>query len=341
MVIIRPVEHDDIDGLYQLAKKAGPGMTTFPPDRKVLMQKIIASNNSFSLDFDKDTEGAFLMVLVDDETNLIMGTAGIYSNIGKETPFYSFKILTRNKHSYKLDSKVLSKTLHLVNEYTGETEVGTLILDPDYRGGGYGKLLSKCRYLLIAQFRQLFGARLIAELRGWSDDKSISPFWESVGKHFFEGMQYEHADYLSATTNNQFIADLMPEYPIYIDLLPETAKDVIGKPHILGEPALNMLFKEGFHYENYVDIFDAGPTVHAYVENVETIKHSQQTILSNSAFNEADAVECLVCNSSIVDFRVCQAKVNFIDDGSIALATNVVAALNIKCASPLRVYKLK
>lgn len=340
MIVIRPVEHDDIDGLYQLAKKAGPGMTTFPPDKKVLTQKIIASHKAFNLEYDKSTEGSFLMVLVDNDTNLIMGTAGIYSNIGKNTPFYSFKILTRSKHSYKLDSKVSSKTLHLVNEYTGDTEVGTLILDPDYRGGGYGKLLSKCRYLLIAQFRQLFGARLIAELRGWSDDKAISPFWESVGKHFFQGMQYEHADYLSATTNNQFIADLMPEYPIYIDLLPEMAKSVIGKPHRLGEAALNMLFKEGFHYENYVDIFDAGPTVHAYVENVETIKHSQEKTLSDSVFSEAEAVECLVCNSSLKYFRVCQTKVNFIDDGSVALAPEVVHALLLKFEQPLRVYPL-
>lgn len=340
MIVIRPVEQDDIDGLYHLAKKAGPGMTTFPPDRKVLTQKIIASTEAFSDDYDKNAEASFLMVLVDTQTNIIMGTAGIYSNIGKDTPFYSFKILTRSKHSYKLDTKVSSKTLHLVNEYTGDTEVGTLILDPDYRGGGYGKLLAKCRYLLIAQFRQLFGARLIAELRGWSDDNAISPFWESVGKHFFQGMQYEHADYLSATTNNQFISDLMPEYPIYIDLLPEMAKSVIGKPHQLGEPALNMLFKEGFHYENFVDIFDAGPTVHAYVENIETIKNSQEKLLSDSAFSEAEAVECLVCNASITNFRVCQAKVNFMDDGSVTLTPEVIAALLLNFEESLRVYPL-
>ena len=341
MVIIRPVEDNDIDGLYQLAQKAGPGMTTFPPDRDVLTQKIVASKKAFCLDFDKDSEGSFLMVLVDDETNVVMGTAGIYSNIGKEMPFYSFKILTRSKHSYKLDRKVSSKTLHLVNEYTGDTEVGTLILDPDYRGHGYGKLLSKCRYLMIAQFKQFFGARVMAELRGWSDDDAISPFWESVGKHFFQGMKYEHADYLSATTNDQFIADLMPEYPIYIDLLPEAAKSVIGQPHHLGKPALGMLFKEGFHYENYVDIFDAGPTVHAYVENIETIKHSQVKTLSSAEFNDADAVECLVCNDSIIDFRVCQTMVNFIDKDSIALTPDMAAVLKVKERDSLRVYSLR
>lgn len=153
-------------------------------------------------------------------------------------------------------------------------------------------------------------------------------------------MQYEHADYLSATTNNQFIADLMPEYPIYIDLLPDAAKSVIGKPHNLGKPALAMLFKEGFHYENYVDIFDAGPTVHAYVENIETVKHSYQKTLSSTEFNEANAVECLVCNDSIVDFRVTQAKVNLLDKDCIALASDMANILKVKEGDSLRVYAL-
>jgi len=348
MIVIRPVEHDDIDGLYKLAKKVGPGMTTFPPDIDVLTQKVVASNKAFNPDASVDDENAFLMVLVDDKTNAIMGTAGIYSNIGKEVPFYSFKILSRDKHSYKLNSKVSSKTLHLVNEYTGDTEVGTLILDPDYRGGGYGKLLSKCRYLLIAQFRELFGARLIAELRGWSDESAISPFWESVGKHFFQGMKYEHADYLSATTNNQFIADLMPEYPIYIDLLPEEAQNVIGKPHRVGEPALNMLFKEGFHYEDYVDIFDAGPTVHAYVENIETVRKSQEKVIvscqetGGESFDELDfeAVDCLVCNTLIEDYRVVQTQVKFTQNGKAVLAPAALESLLVKECEQVRVYPL-
>jgi len=348
MIVIRPVEHDDIDGLYNLAKKVGPGMTTFPPDRDVLTQKIVASNKAFSFDTKKEDENAFLMVLENTEIKTIMGTAGIYSNIGKEVPFYSFKILTRSKHSYKLNSKVSSKTLHLVNEYTGDTEVGTLILDPDYRGGGHGKLLAKCRYLLIAQFRELFGTRLIAELRGWSDQEAISPFWESVGKHFFQGMQYEHADYLSATTNNQFIADLMPEYPIYIDLLPEAAKAVIGKPHKVGEPALNMLFKEGFRYENLVDIFDAGPTVHAYIENVETVTNSQEKTIATIdgdlvQFDQLDveAIDCLVCNSSIEEFRVIQTSVKLTSDNKVTLTLSANEALQVNANDTVRVYPMK
>jgi arginine N-succinyltransferase len=132
----------------------------------------------------------------------------------------------------------------------------------------------------------------------------------------------------------------MPEYPIYIDLLPEEAKSVIGQPHHLGNPALGMLFKEGFHYENYVDIFDAGPTVHAYVENIETIKHSYQKTLSTTVFNETEAVECLVCNDSIIDFRVCQTMVHFIDKNHIALTPTMKDILRVADGDSLRVYSL-
>lgn len=340
MIVIRPAALTDIDRLFQLAEKVAPGMTTFPPDREVLLNKIHASNNAFSLNVNKEDENSYLMVLENTDTKEIMGTAGVYSNIGKDSPFYTFQILSRYKHSFETNNKVPSKTLHVVNEFTGDTEIGTLILDPDYRGHGYGKLIAKCRYLLIAQFSELFGARLIAELRGWSDEKAISPFWESVGKHFFGGMSYDHADYLCATTNNQFIADLMPEYPIYIDLLPQDAKAVIGKPHNMGKPALQMLLNEGFRYENFVDIFDAGPTVHAYIENVDTIKSSRIVTLADFTENEAESINCLVCNTSIEHFRVTHIPVHILLDGTVAISQKAAEALSVNLQDNIRIYPL-
>jgi arginine N-succinyltransferase len=341
MMVIRPVEYTDIDKLYELAEKVGPGMTTFPADRETLSNKIADSKRAFCATAVKDNANSFLMVLEDTQTKALIGTAGIYSNIGKDAPFYSFKILSRDKLSYGLKSRVSSKTLHLVNEFTGDTEVGTLILDPDYRGGGYGKLLAKCRYLFIAQFQSLFGARIIAELRGWSDEESISPFWEHVGKFFFEGMNYDHADFLSATTNNQFIADLMPEHPIYIDLLPQQAQSVIGKPHKVGEPALEMLIKEGFHYENVVDIFDAGPTVHAYVENIKTVNDSHEKKIDYiSEDDEKSGTSCLVCNASLENFRVTHANVNYLPTGNISIAKSIADTLLVKWGDKIRIYPL-
>lgn len=348
MIVIRPVAYADLDRLYNLAKKVGPGMTTFPADKEILLQKIVASEKAFSFSATKEPaakeeSNSFLMVLEDTQTNAVMGTAGVYSNIGKDVPFYTFQILSRNKHSYKLQNKVASRTLHLVNEFTGDTEVGTLILDPDYRGGGYGKLLSKCRYLLVAQFSHLFSSRIVAELRGWSDSNAISPFWEAVGKHFFGGMQYDHADYLCAT-NNQFISDLMPDYPIYVDLLPKEAQAVIAKPHNVGVPALNMLFKEGFRYENYVDIFDGGPTVHAYIENIETIRSSQNKVvdsLFDSVVDENQGeLDCLVCSSSLAKFRVCQTRITLLSDSRVAISASAADRLQVVIGDSIRVYPL-
>ncbi len=72
-------------------------------------------------------------------------------------------------------------------------------------------------------------------------------------------MDFAEADKLSATTDNQFILDLMPQHPIYVDLLPEAARAVIGKCHKDGEGARRLLEWEGFSFSNVIDIFDGGP----------------------------------------------------------------------------------
>ena len=51
----------------------------------------------------------------------------------------------------------------------------------------------------------------------------------------------------------------MPRYPVYANLLPDSARAVIGEVHDDTRAARAMLEQEGFRYEGYVDIFDAGP----------------------------------------------------------------------------------
>ncbi|MEO5578171.1 MAG: arginine N-succinyltransferase, partial [Sphingomicrobium sp.] len=72
----------------------------------------------------------------------------------------------------------------------------------------------------------------------------------------------------------QFIADLMPKTPIYVAMLPDSARSVMGQPHPTGRAALRMLENEGFHYDSYIDIFDGGPTVTAATDKIRTIEHS-------------------------------------------------------------------
>jgi arginine N-succinyltransferase len=164
--------------------------------------------------------------------------------------------------------------LFLNNEMTGQSELCSLFLRPDQRQDNHGRLLSLGRLLFVAEFPHLFGDKLIAELRGSADEQGCSPFWDSVGRHFFK-MDFHHADHLSGLGNKSFIAELMPRQPLYTCLLTEQAQAVIGKPHPNTEPALKILTAEGFSHKGYIDIFDAGPVIEAPVSSIRTVRESQ------------------------------------------------------------------
>ena len=52
---------------------------------------------------------------------------------------------------------------------TGTAELCSLFLHPDWRRDGNGSLLSKSRFLFLAEFPEYFSPRVIAEMRGVSD----------------------------------------------------------------------------------------------------------------------------------------------------------------------------
>jgi hypothetical protein len=88
-------------------------------------------------------------------------------------------------------------------------------------------------------------------------------------------MSFPEADDFNAIHGTKFIADLMPRTPIYVKLLPDSAKAVIGQPHPSGRAAMKMLEAEGFVYDRYIDIFDGGPTVVAPTDQIRTLRQSR------------------------------------------------------------------
>jgi arginine N-succinyltransferase len=106
------------------------------------------------------------------------------------------------------------------------------------------------------------------------DEAGGSPFWDGVAGKFF-GMNFQDADEFNAKHGNQFIADLMPKHPVYIAMLPENAKAVIGVPHPSGRAAMRMLENEGFAWEKYVDIFDGGPTMTVRTDQIRSIREAE------------------------------------------------------------------
>jgi len=239
------------------------------------------------------------MVVLEDGQGQVIGTASLFSRLGAVWPFYSYKTNRVTHVSRDLGRTFSTRLLHLVNDFDGASEVGGLFLHPDARGGrGFGLLLARSRYLFIAAHRARFADRLVAELRGWVENDT-SPFWEAIAGPFFGG-NFADADLYNAVHGNQFIADLMPRYPIYITMLPQAAREAIGRPHTGSAPAYKMLMNEGFVDDGYCDIFDGGPTIHARTEAVGTIRDAQT--LPDGTLTSAG----LLASGHTHDFRVWQ-----------------------------------
>ncbi|MGE6460021.1 arginine N-succinyltransferase, partial [Klebsiella quasipneumoniae] len=240
-MLFRPVRENDLDDIVRLAARAGVGMTSLPHDAGRLAARIRRSIDTFAGALPRGQQG-FLFVLEDTTLSRVVGVSAIEVAVGLDEPFYNFRIQKTVRASKALGVYKPQELLNLSYDHTGHSELCTLFLDPEYQRNRNGLLLSKARFLFIAAFREWFSPHLFAELRGCSDEQGQSPFWDALGHHFFE-IPFADADRLTGTGMKTFIAELMPAYPIYISLLPENARQVIGQVHPNTAPARAILEK--------------------------------------------------------------------------------------------------
>jgi hypothetical protein len=199
---LRPATINDHDAVLELARQAGFGMTSLPPDAAVLRDKIEASVASFNGKCAKSGQESFFFVLEDaDHGGHIAGTCGIKAHIGLSQPFYSYKLTTITQVSTQLDIFSKQTMLQVTNDLTGATEVGSLFLQPSYRRDRLGKMISLSRFMFMAAFPQYFSDQVIAEMRGVHDVDGNAPFYNALPKKFFE-MNFAKADYINATHGN-------------------------------------------------------------------------------------------------------------------------------------------
>ena len=338
MMIVRPVQTSDLPDLLNLADRAQVGLTTLPSDRDRLERKVVDSVAAFDAERKEAGNDAYLFVLQDTRTGAVVGTSSIIAAVGLSEAFYSYKLGTTVHASRELNVYNKVSTLYLTNDCTGCTELCTLFLHPGCRKDYNGKLLSKSRFLFMALFPHRFSSRVIAEMRGFCDEHGHSPFWEGLGRHFFS-MDFSDADFLSGIGNKSFIAELMPRHPVYVNLLDEQARNAIGKVHSGTVPALKMLEKEGFNFQGYVDIFDAGPTLEAHFQTIRTIHNCRSLSLVHGKESQKGEPH-LVSNTRRQGFRCCVTDLPKIRGKEIKLKLPVAESLNVTsgdkvCAAPL------
>ena len=307
---IRPATMADLQPMYEMAKLTGGGFTNLPPDRKALQTKLERTQSAYD-ETSEDRDQLFVLMLEDVETGEIRGTCQIFTEVGVRWPFYSYRIGAISQYSKELDRTFRANTLSLVTDLEGSSEVGGLFLHPHERAGGLGLLLARSRYLFIRANRARFGDRILAELRGVIDDAGGSPFWDGVAGKFF-GMNFQEADQFNALHGNQFIADLMPKHPVYLAMLSDSARSVVGIPHPSGRAAMRMLENEGFAFENYVDIFDGGPTMTARTDQVNSIRNARTDTITAIADG---TIRALGAAGKCADFRCTFANVGEAEGG--------------------------
>lgn len=333
MLVVRPAGPADLDHLLELAILSGPGFTSLPEDPDQLIERLDLSRDSFSGKL-APLDCWYTLMLEESETGDIDGIGGVKAAVGLKRPFFSFRVASNTVSSPSLQIRLDHKTLTLVNECTGWTEVGSLFLKADRRKGGAGRLLSQSRYMLIGAQPDLFAETVLAELRGVFTPDGACPFWDHVAHKFFP-MPFDQADMLTGSTDKQFILDLAPRNPIYIDLLPEPARAVIGKVHPQGVPAMALLESEGFRPNGLVDIFDAGPTVSCPRDHIRTVRDARQMTVAIAPEVEAE-LPSLISTDSVGAFRAVRQRAHL--EGDVATLTAETAdALKVGPGDTVRI----
>jgi len=324
---LRPATGDDFAAIYEMAKLTGGGFTNLPPDRATLVQKLARSDDSFSREEDSQSDDLYVFVLEDPKAGIIRGTCQVFGQVGVRQPFYSYHLSTLTQTSPELGKTFRNQTLTLTTDLEGASEVGGLFLHPNARAGGWGALIARSRYLFIKQHRARFGDRILAELRGVMDEAGNAPFWDGLAGRFFD-MTFPEADEFNAVHGTQFIADLMPKTPIYVSLLSESARAVMGLPHPSGRAALRMLEEEGFSFDRYIDIFDGGPTVTARIDDLRTVDESdEETIVEISPGGKT---KMLVAHGRLKEFAACFASVKRAGRHGICIDPEAAELLGVK-----------
>ena len=333
MMLIRPIRAGDIDSLLRLASHAGVGLTSLPASRELLAKHVADSEYAFGSRVQAPGGERYLLVMEDPLTGQIVGCAGVVGRVGGFDPFYSYVLKTVIKESESINVVKVIKTLNLVQDHKGPSEIGTLIVHHEYRRGGHVRLMSLARFLFLAASPSRFTEQVIAEMRGNVADETGSHFWRAVGKHFFD-MDFVDADKRSAG-NKQFIADLMPRHPIYVSMLPAQAQAVIGEVHPEARPALKLLKDEGFGFGDEVDIFDAGPLYRAKTADIRTIRDSQAAVLASVLPREPESAQHLISNDRL-DFRATLGTVQVNEDGTLSLGRATALTLGARLGDTVR-----
>jgi arginine N-succinyltransferase len=335
--LFRAARPADLDDFERIAAASAVGITTLPEDRAQLAERLERSSAAFASRDDASGEEIHLFV-VEDGQGRVVGTSGIAARAGFRDRFFSYRNEMLVHSSAMLGARNRIHTLHLCHDLTGVTLLTSFYIDPAHAGTLAPQLLSRARLLFIAAFAERFSDRIAAEYPGLADDNGRCPFWDAVGRRFF-AMDYPQVERISGGRHKAFIAELLPQAPVYVPLLPEEAQWAIGQLHPVSELPFAILMDEGFEADTYVDVFDGGPVAEARLAGLHTVAASRPCGWRPAAAGPASAGWQMVAAAERADFRAALVRADA-REGGVPLPPATAERLRLTPGTPLRAVPL-
>lgn len=331
MHVLRSVQPKDLKDLFKLSNIMN--FINLPADEEMINSKIESSSRSFKKPSNDLSKNYYIFVLEDYEAGEILGVSMIHAQHGTDSePHFYLTVGQEAKFSQTINTGFVHGTLKLGLDSNGPTEIGGLILNPDFRGHKekLGKQLSFVRFLFMGMHPERFKPMIHSELMPPFDKQGNSPLWEAIGRRFMN-MNYVEADVLSRN-NKEFILSLFPSENIYQTLLPMEAREAIGKVGKETEPVRRMLESIGFKYTYEVDPFDGGPHYRCPLKDIKPIKEKITGLLiTNKSFDAEKARDVILSlEHPEHDFFALRTMLQVHGDGQLSIDPHLIKELNLK-----------
>lgn len=352
MFVIRRARVEDIGTLLKLAKMVH--FINLPAEKDALSEKIRTSRASFQhvasgserrRDVQKKLVGEtkvqgftagladtdqFMFVLTESETGAVLGTSQLIAHMGGPgNPNYGFRLERQDFFADDIKTGTSHMVARLVEDESGPTEIGGLILQPASRGSNLGRFLSFVRFHFIGMRREVFADRVLAEMMAPLTADGRSLFWEYVGRRFIP-LNYIEAD-AQCGRSRLFIASLLPKEGLYLSLLPPSARDEVGVVHKETIPARRLLEKLGFAYEGIVDPFDAGPQLEAETDAIPLVGRTTPSELGEAVEESAcDRVGIVAMLHSDGEFFAVWGPMTIDGEGVVSIPAEAMQELRVR-----------
>ena len=319
MLMLRLGRAADLPQIERLAAASPVGVSALPASRERLAEILGASEASMAEGVVFSGEERYFFVLEDTETGVLAGCSGIIAA------------------SRELGLHNRIHVLSLCHDLTGHSLLVGYHLSDEYHQPDVMELNARGRLLFMASHPQRFAESTSVEVVGISDEQGHAPFWDAVGRHFF-AVSYAEAERIGSERGRGYLAEPMPGYPIYVPMRSDEAQEVIGQVNLSVQDVFDILMDEGFETDNYVDIFDGGPVVHAKTALLKTVRHSELAVVELGEPQEGDTL-WLVANTRVGDFRACALHMDWQPGAPVVLSALTAQALKVATGDQLRLVR--